>query len=122
MSWNFDNNKPIYIQLVEQLKLKIISGEIPISSKLDSVRYMAEEAEVNPNTMQRALAELEREGLVYTKRTAGRFVTDDEEKVKSMREEVANIEINKLRNTLSKLGYNFDEIIDLIRDNLKGEI
>lgn len=122
MNWDFDNNKPIYIQLVEQLKLKIISGEIPISSKLDSVRSMAEEAEVNPNTMQRALTELEREGLVYTQRTAGRFVTNDENKVKSMKEEFANMEINKLKGTLTKLGYNFDEMVYLIKNNLKGEI
>ena len=73
MEWKIDNNKPVYIQLVEQLKVKIISGEIELDSKLDSVRSLAADAMVNPNTMQKALAELEREGFVYSKRTSGRL-------------------------------------------------
>lgn len=121
MSWEIDNNKPIYIQLLEQVKLKIISGEIPIGSKLDSVRALAQEAEVNPNTMQKALSELEREGLVFSKRTSGRYVTDDKEKIESMREEMANIHINSLKETLKKLGYGQGEIIELIKQNLEEE-
>lgn len=122
MNWEIDNNKPIYIQLVEQLKLNIISGELQVGSKLDPVRLMAEEAEVNPNTMQKALSELEREGLVYSKRTSGRFVTDDEQKIKAMREEVANLRIKELKETLIKLGYNNGEIIGLVTENLKEEV
>lgn len=121
MSWKIDNNKPIYIQLLDQIKLKIISGEIPIGTKLDSVRVLAQDAEVNPNTMQKALAELEREGLVYSKRTSGRFVTDDKLKIDNMREEIANIQINSLRETLQRLGYNIDEMIKLIKHNLVEE-
>lgn len=122
MNWEIDNNKPIYIQLVEQLKLNIISGELQVGSKLDSVRLMAQEAEVNPNTMQKALSELEREGLVYSKRTSGRFVTDDEQKIKAMREEVANLRIKELKDTLIKLGYKNEEIIELVTDNLREGI
>ena len=122
MEWEIDNNKPIYIQLVEQLKLSIISGELQIGSKLDPVRLMAQEAEVNPNTMQKALSELEREGLVYSKRTSGRFVTDDDQKIKGMREEVANLRIKELKDTLIKLGYNNEEIIGLVTDNLREEV
>lgn len=122
MNWEIDNNKPIYIQLVEQLKLNIISGELQVGSKLDSVRFMAQEAEVNPNTMQKALSELEREGLVYSKRTSGRFVTDDEQKIKAMREEVANLRIKELKDMLIKLGYNSGEIISIVTDNLKEEV
>ena len=121
MSWEIDNNKPIYIQLLEQVKLKIISGEIPIGSKLDSVRALAQEAKVNPNTMQKALSELEREGLVFSKRTSGRYVTDDKEKIESMREEMANIHINSLKETLKKLGYSQGETIELIKQNLEEE-
>ncbi|KMT22768.1 GntR family transcriptional regulator [Clostridium cylindrosporum] len=119
MGWDFDKNKPIYLQLVEILKFKIVSGELNISTKLKSVREMAEEADVNPNTMQRALAELEREGLVFTQRTSGRFVTDNEEMVRNMRKEVANKEINSLKEMLFKLGYSEDEMIDLITVNIK---
>ena len=79
MSFEFDNNKPIYLQLVDIIKLKIISKELKPGSKLSSVRDMAQEFGVNPNTMQRALSELERENLLYSQRTSGRFVTDNEE-------------------------------------------
>ncbi|MCC0636776.1 MULTISPECIES: GntR family transcriptional regulator [unclassified Clostridioides] len=122
MEWELDNNKPIYIQLVEHLKLKIVSGEIKIGSKLETVRALAEDAEVNPNTMQKALTELERQGLVYSQRTKGRFVTDDKEKIKAMKEEIANVEINTLKETLVKLGYDEDEMLKLITENLKGEL
>ncbi|MBY1525276.1 GntR family transcriptional regulator [Clostridioides difficile] len=122
MEWELDNNKPIYIQLVEHLKLKIISGEIKIGSKLETVRALAEDAEVNPNTMQKALTELERQGLVYSQRIKGRFVTDDKEKIKAMKEEIANVEINTLKITLEKLGYDRDEMLKLITENLKGEL
>lgn len=122
MKWEIDNNKPIYIQLVDQLKLNIISGELQTGSKLDPVRLMAQEAEVNPNTMQKALSELERQELVYSRRTSGRFVTDDEEKIKAMRKEVANLKIKELKEVLIKLGYNNGEIIGLVSDNLKEEV
>ena len=122
MDWNIDNNKPIYIQLVDKLKSKIISGEIPPGAKLESVRNLAEDAEVNPNTMQKALIELEREELVYSKRTSGRFVTDNDERIKRMREEVANREIENLKLILKELGYSEEEIINLIINNIKGEI
>ena len=122
MDWNIDNNKPIYIQLVDKLKSKIISGEIPPGAKLESVRNLAEDAEVNPNTMQKALVELEREELVYSKRTSGRFVTDNEERIKRMREEVANREIENLKLIFKELGYREEKIINLIINNIKGEI
>lgn len=122
MTWEFDNNKPIYLQLVDILKFKIISGEFEIGSKLNSVRDMASEAEVNPNTMQRALAELEREGLLHSQRTSGRFVTSDEDKIKNMRKEIANKEINSLKEKLIQLGYKKDEIINIIKTNImEGE-
>ena len=119
MEWQIDNNKPVYIQLVEQLKMKIISGEIELDSKLDSVRNLAAEAMVNPNTMQKALAELERQGFVYSKRTSGRFVTDNEDNINQLREEVAKVEILSLYNILTKLGYKKEELIELVINNLK---
>ena len=84
MTWKFDNDKPIYLQLVEELKLKIISNELSAGSKLPSVREFAAEAGVNPNTMQRALAELEGQQLVFTKRTSGRFVTEDDAYIQTL--------------------------------------
>lgn len=121
MSWDIDNNKPVYIQLVEQLKSKIISGEFKAGEKIDSVRSLAEDAQVNPNTMQKALVELEREELVFSKRTSGRFVTDDKEKIKSMKKEVANEEIRNLKINLKRLGFTKDEITNLVISNIKEE-
>lgn len=121
MAWSIDNNKPVYIQLVEQLKYKIISGEFGTGEKIDSVRNLAQEAQVNPNTMQKALAELEREGLVFSKRTSGRFVTDDKEKIEFMRKEVASEEIKNLKKNLERLGFSKDEIIDFVISHIKEE-
>src|SRR5690554_5377774 len=77
MSWELKPDRPIYAQLIEQLELRICSGIYPLGSKLPSVRDLAQEASVNPNTMQRALAKLEENNLIYTHRTSGKFVTED---------------------------------------------
>ena len=78
MNWEFDSSRPIYTQLCDLLLGKILSGIYQSGEKLPSVRELAAEAGVNPNTVQRALSELERQGYVYTLRTNGRFVTSDE--------------------------------------------
>ena len=119
MSFEFDNNKPIYLQLIDIIKLKRISKELKPGSKLSSVRDMAQEFGVNPNTMQRALSELERENLLYSQRTSGRFVTDNEDNINQLREEVAKVEILSLYNILTKLGYKKEELIELVINNLK---
>ena len=119
MEWQIDNNKPVYIQLVEQLKMKIISGEIELDSKLDSVRNLAAEAMVNPNTMQKALAELERQGFVYSKRTSGRFVTDDKALIDRERKNLVKDIVKASLETLKNLGYTDEEIMRLIEEILK---
>jgi DNA-binding transcriptional regulator YhcF (GntR family) len=121
VAWEFDNSKPIYIQLIDELKLRIISGMIPIGSKLASVRELAEEAGVNPNTMQRALAELERDQLVFSQRTSGRYVTDDRELIKTIRRNFAEQKINELATTLLQLGYTKNELMELITKCLGEE-
>lgn len=119
MTFEFNNNKPIYLQIVDVLKLKIISGELEVGSKLKSVRDLALDFEVNPNTMQRALTELERENLVYSRRTSGRFVTDDTDTIAHLREEIARIEIAELYSILIRLGYKKEELTEIILRNLK---
>ena len=118
MPWEFDNDKPIYIQLVEKIQFKIISGEIPIGEKLASVRELAQEAGVNPNTMQRALAELERQEIIFTNRTAGRFVTDDKDHIKDLRSKYAINKIQEVTTALAQLGYSKDELVELIEESL----
>lgn len=119
MEWQIDNNKPVYVQIVEQLKMKIISGEIELDSKLDSVRNLAANAMVNPNTMQKALAELERQGFVYSKRTSGRFVTDDKSLIDKERKNLVKESVKASLETLINLGYTKEEIISLIEEILK---
>lgn len=119
MAWEFNNNEPIYRQLLDQLKLRIISGVIETGSKLDSVRDLAQEAGVNPNTMQRALAELEREELVFTQRTSGRYVTEDKGLIKRIRHEYAQEKVTELTTALLQLGYTRKELIELISDFLE---
>ena len=112
MAWSFKDDRPIYSQLVEQIKIKIISGEWELGGRLSSVRELAEQAGVNPNTMQRALAELERDGLVHSKRTSGRFVTEDENMIKNVREAVAAENIAAFIESMKKLGFTENEIMD----------
>ncbi len=112
MAWTFKDDRPIYSQLVEQIKIKIISGEWELGSRLSSVRELAEQAGVNPNTMQRALAELERDGLVHSKRTSGRFVTEDEDMIKGVREAVAAENIAAFMESMKRLGFTESEIMD----------
>ena len=121
MKWQIDNNRPVYIQLVEQLKVKIISGEIELDSKLDSVRSLAADAMVNPNTMQKALAELEREGFVYSKRTSGRFVTDNKELIEKERKNLVKDNVKKTLDTLINLGYTNKEILSLVEEILRED-
>ena len=121
MSWIIDNNRPGYIQLVEQLKFKIISGEFKAGQKIDSVRVLAQDAQVNPNTMQKALAELERQNLVFSKRTSGRFVTDNTELIENERKNLVKDNVKKTLDTLINLGYTNEEILNLVEEILRED-
>ena len=116
MEYQFTNDKPIYLQLIDYFKSQIISGELPEGSRLDSVRDLAVKAQVNPNTMQKALSELERMGLVRTERTSGRFITDDKEKIKAMKEELAKSEIEIFLEKMKSLGFDKSEVIKIINE------
>ena len=120
MSWNLSKERPIYIQLVEQIKLQILSGHYRPGERFPSVRELATEAAVNPNTMQKALAELERMGLVYSQRTSGRFVTDDEGRIQEMKRETARETIQTFLQQMKNMGFEKEEIIDLIREEKGG--
>ena len=111
MSWNLSKERPIYIQLVEQIKLQILSGHYRPGERFPSVRELATEAAVNPNTMQKALAALEQEGLLIGSRTNGRTVTSDESLIGSMRDELADGIVENCYQTLAKLGFSKEECI-----------
>lgn len=114
MSWEIKGDRPVYTQLLEQIEARIISGEYPLGSKLPSVRELASEASVNPNTMQKALIELEKNELVITQRTAGRFITKDMEKLKMIKEIAAKEHISQFLNNMKRLGLNKADIISLL--------
>jgi len=122
MTSQFQSNIPIYLQLVNQFKHRIVSGELQVGSKLESVRVLAISFEVNPNTMQRALAELERDGLVFTERTAGRYITTDKELIIKMREAVAQEIIDQFIQQMKSLGFSNQETIELFQKKIeKGD-
>lgn len=104
-NFRFSNDRPIYLQLVEQLELYLISGKIPPGGKLPSVRELAFATKVNPNTMQRALSELEHLGLIYTERTNGKFVTEDRKVIARHREKLADQAIQTYLDDMYKLGF-----------------
>lgn len=121
MDFRFTNDKPIYLQIMDRIKLGILSGEFPKGSKLASVRDLAVSASVNPNTMQKALFELERLGFVRTERTAGRFITDDEQMIEAMKNERARDEITAFLQKMAALGFDSSHTIDLIQQTQHTE-
>ena len=121
MPWDLDNNRPIYLQLMERIQLDIISGTYKPGDRLPSVRELAQEASVNPNTMQKALSELERTGLVYSQRTSGRFITEDTAMIENLKSELAKEIIEQFLDRMKKLGIQKEEAISLISEISKGD-
>ena len=105
MTWDFSGDRAIYVQIAEQVKLRIIAGIYPVGTRLPSVRELAAEASVNPNTMQRALSDLEREGLLYSERTSGRFVTEDSAMIAKAKAALAQEGIDDFFARMERLGY-----------------
>ena len=114
MLWELTNDRPLYIQLIEHIKLRILSGEYEAGQPFPSVRELALNANVNPNTMQRALVELEREGLLINERTNGRKITSDTSMIQAMREDLANAKLCQLKEELGRLGFNSEEQLAFI--------
>lgn len=121
MTWQFNDDRPIYTQLMEQIQLKIVCGKYKAGEKLPSVRELAAEAAVNPNTMQKALSELERNNLVYSQRTIGRFITEDIEMINNLRKNLAHNEMQKFLSNMKKIGFTHAEIIKLLK-NIEKEM
>ena len=115
MAWQFDPDRPIYKQLKERILLKIVSGAYGTGAQLPTVRDLAEEAAVNPNTLQKALQELERDGLVYTQRTNGRFVTEDDALIKRAKADLAKEQIALFLSKMAAIGYDRQDAVVLIQ-------
>ena len=114
MNWNITAGRPVYVQLVEQLELSLVAGEFPPGSRIPPVRELAADAGVNPNTMQRALAQLENEGLVRTERTAGRYVTEDRALIEQLRAEAARNLTAEFLEKMRGIGYGPEQAAALL--------
>lgn len=121
MPWNLDSDRPIFIQIIEKIQMDIISGVYNPGDKLPSVRELAAEASVNPNTMQKALSELERTGLVYSQRTSGRFITEDTKMIDELKAELAKEIISQFLENMQKLGFKKEETISLMKQTIEGD-
>lgn len=114
MAWELNSDRPIYAQIVEKMEIRIVSGQYAPGARLPSVRELAAEASVNPNTMQKAFTELERTGLVMTMRTSGRIVTEDTEMINKVRGQLAEEQISLFLAQMKLLGYGKEEILQLL--------
>ena len=121
MKWHFNSDMPIYTQLISQIKFAIVSGELPPGERMSTVRDLASEAGVNPNTMQRAFQELEREGLVFSQRSSGRFVTEDVEIIMEAKKAMARKYLDSFKKSMEQLGYTGEEILRLLEEENEEE-
>lgn len=121
MAWVISGDKPIYLQLMEQMKLRIISGQYAPGQRIPSVRELASQAAVNPNTMQKALVGLEEQRLLYSQRTAGRFITQDTALIQQAKEAFALEQINEFIHTMTAMGFQQSETVQLLKRVLEEE-
>ena len=121
MAWQFHGRAPVYLQIVSRMRADILSGRYTADQQIPTVRQLAFEASVNPNTMQRALSELEREGLLYAKGTVGRFVTSDINILQTAKEIMHREAMQSLVSEVLALGVSKQELIDFIQNLEEGE-
>ena len=121
MSWEFQDHLPIYAQLMDTLKRRIITGRYLPGEKLPSVRELAAEAGINPNTVQRAFSELEREGLIYTQRATGKYVTENADEINSARQALAKTQVAEFLSNMQSLGYSVGDVIVLLQSFNESE-
>lgn len=119
MEWDIRGDRPVFIQLIDQIKKFVISGKLHPGSKLPSVRDMAQDASVNPNTMQKALSILDEEGLLLPQSTTGRYITRDLELIARLRTSIASEKTKALISELLSLGYTPDEVLSVFELTIK---
>jgi len=114
LKWEFTNDRAICSQIVEKIQKGILLGVYPLGSSMPSVRVLALEAGVNPNTMQKAMAELESQGLLYTQRTSGRTVTTDGRLIMELKESMASLYIKHYFEGMKDLGIENQEAVEML--------
>lgn len=121
MAWKFNNETPIFVQIMEEIKRQIAQGILQPGAQVPSVRELAVTAGVNPNTMQKALSELEREGVLVSQRTAGRFVAEAGGAVDSMKTELSKKYIVAFINNMRELGFDNQAMLEHLSNYLEEE-
>ena len=116
MTIEFDNNLPIYLQVMNYIKKQIVAGKLKPGDKIESVRELAAELQINPNTIQRTFQELEREGVVVTRRGLGRYVTEEESMMMRMRKEMADQLLERFVSGMKELGFGDRDIVALVAE------
>lgn len=119
MNWELNSDRPVWLQLVEHLQRAVVSGQLGPGSRVPPVRELASEAAVNPNTMQRALGELEAQGLLVAQRTSGRFVTQDTDRIGEVRRQLAQAQVKEFLDRMEKLGFDPAQTGRLVEEQLK---
>ncbi|WP_310833036.1 GntR family transcriptional regulator [Paenibacillus pedocola] len=121
MTIEFDNNQPIYLQIMNYLKGEIITGKLKPGDKIPSVRELAAELQINPNTVQRTFQELEREEIVETRRGMGRYVTGKEETIMNIKREMAQDILDRFIRGMQELGFQSEEIVTAVAENIAAK-
>lgn len=121
MAWDFRNDLPIYSQLVDRLKRAVAAGKYPPGGKLPSVRELAADAGINPNTVQRAFGELERDGLIFTQRASGKYVTESAERIEEAKKQLAESEVHHFIISMRALGYERGQALQMLEESREGE-
>ncbi|GIO87008.1 GntR family transcriptional regulator [Paenibacillus faecis] len=121
MTMEFDNNLPIYIQIMNYIKREIVTGRLKAGDKIPSVRELAAELQINPNTVQRTFQELEREEIVETKRGLGRYVTSEEGKIMTIKKEMAGDLLDRFIHGMQELGFTNRDIAAIVAEAVDAE-
>ena len=121
MEWKLSDDRPIWLQLSQQMARRIVTGVYPAGGRFPPVRELAAEAGVNPNTMQRALGQLEADGLLITNRTLGRSVTEEAQVLEGMRRQLAQERVEEYFADMKTLGYSRGEAAALVEEGRRGE-
>lgn len=116
MAWKFTTDRAVYLQIAERIEQAVLSGVYPPGEQLPSVRQLALEAAVNPNTVQHAFTELENQGIIYSRGTLGRFVTQDTETIEACRQEMAQQQVRQFLKDIAQLGISTEQAITMIKE------
>ncbi len=116
MAWHFSSDKPVYLQIAERIRRSVLAGSYPAGSQIPTVRQLALEAAVNPNTVQHALAELESEGIIIAKGTIGRYVTEDRQVLENCRKRLAEELVHGFIESMAQLSISEEQVIEMIKE------